>query len=288
MLNIGLIGKTEILEPHVKRIQKVKGINIVGKTSVGTDTRLNSFHFSIPEINRIELIERADIILMDNSSILPFNLLCDMVKKSKHIFAIEYLKLTIDECSQLCSLANESGSVIQITNPNFFTPAIQWLNNHLILPTYLDISYLTEEKITDNTLISLLLMLIGTTGISPKKIGAVTFPTKETESKFNNIRLEFSNASIVNINYGNLPPLNEFKIKSYSPGQFVTLNLSSKNFQCHNKPIDFSGYTSVNEIDTFLNSVQKKSKQISNIEDYLIVLHAIQKINKKLTQFSSV
>ncbi len=288
MLNIGLIGKTEILEPHVKRIQKVKGINIVGKTSVGTDTRLNSFHFSIPEINRIELIERADIIIMDNSSILPFNLLCDMVKKSKHIFTIEYLKLTVDECSQLCGLANESGSVIQVTNPKFFTPAIQWLNNHFILPTYLDISYLTEEKITDNTLISLLLMLIGTTGISPKKIGAVTFRTKETESRFNNLRLEFSNASVVNINYGNLAPLNEFKIKSYSPGQFVTLNFSSKNFQCHNNPIDLSEYTSVNEIDAFLNSVQKKTKQISNIEDYLIVLHAVQKINKKITQFSTV
>lgn len=288
MLNIGLIGKTEILEPHVKRIQKIKGVNIVGKTSVGTDTQLNSFHFSIPEINRIELIERADIIVMDNSSILPFKLLCDIVKKSKHIFTTEYLSLTIDECSQLNSLANESGSVIQVTNPHYFTPAVQWLNKHLIAPTFIDISYLTGETITDSTLISLLLMLIGTTGISPRKIGAVTFRTKATESKFNNVRLEFGDASVVNINYGNLPPLNEFKIKSYSPGQFVTLNFSNKTFQCNNQPIDFSEYTSVNEIESFLQTIQKKSKQISNIEDYLIVLHAVQKINKKITQFSTV
>ncbi|QGY45132.1 hypothetical protein GM418_16080 [Maribellus comscasis] len=287
MLNIGLIGKTEILEPHVKRIQKIKGVNIVGKTSVGTDAHLNSFHFSIPEINRIELIERADIIIMDNSSILPFKMLCDIVKKSKHIFTIEYLKLTIDECSQLVSLANESGSVIQVTNPRYFTPATQWLNNHLITPTLLDISYVTEETITDSTLISLLLMLIGTTGTSPKKIGAVTFRTKETESKFNNVRLEFGDASVVNINYGNLPPLNEFKIKSYSPGQFVTLNFSTKVFQCNNKPINLSEYPPVNEIDRFLHVVQKKSKQISNIEDYLIVLYAVQKINKKIMQFST-
>jgi hypothetical protein len=287
MLNIGFIGKTEILEPHVKRLQKIKGLTIVGKTSVGTDAQLNSFHFSIPEINRVELIERADIIVMDNSSVLPFKMLCDIVKKSKHIFTIEYLNLSIDECSQLNSLANESGSVIQVTNPYFFTPAIQWLNNHLISPTFLDISYLTEEKITDSTLISLLLMLTGTTGISPKKIGAVTFRTKETESKFNNVRLEFGDASVVNINYGNLPPLNEFKIKSYSPGQFVTFNLSAKNFRCNNKPVDLSEYSSVSELDTFLKAVQHKSKQISNIEDYLIVLHAVQKIGKKITQFST-
>ncbi len=287
MLNIGLIGKTEILEPHVKRIQKIKGLNIVGKTSVGTDSRLNSFHFSIPEINRIELIERADIIIIDNSSILPFKMLCDIVRKSKHIFAIEYLNLSIEECSQLNNLANESGSIIQVTNPHYFKPAVQWLNNHLISPTFLDISYLTDEVISDSTLISLMLMLIGTTGISPKKIGAVTFKTKETESKFTNVRLEFGDASVVNINYGNLPPLNEFKIKSYSPGQFVTLNFTTKNFQCHNKPIDLTEYTSCSEIDAFLQAVQNKSRQISNIEDYLIVLHAVQKINKKIAQFST-
>lgn len=287
MLNIGLIGKTEILEPHVKRIQKVKGLNIVGKTSVGTDDRLNSFHFSIPEINRIELIERADIIVTDNSSILPYKMLCDIVKKSKHIFTIEYLDLTIDECSQLNNLANESGSVIQVTNPNYFEPAIQWLNKHLIFPTYLDISYLTDDSINDSTLISLLLMLIGTTGISPKKIGAVTFKTKETESKFNNVRLEFGDASVVNINFGNLPPLNEFKIKSYSPGQFVTLNFTSKKFQSNNQPIDFSNFLALNEFDSFLQTIQNRSKQISNIEDYLIVLHAVQKINKKIAQFST-
>jgi hypothetical protein len=287
MLNIGIIGKTEIFEPHVKRLQKNSNINIIGKTSVGTDASLNSFHFSIPEINRVELIDRADIILIDNSSILPFNLLCDIIKKSKHIFTVEYLNLSIDECTTLNKLANESGSVVQVSNPFFFKPAIQWLNENLARPSYFDISYLTPDKTDYNTLISLLLMLIGTTGISPKKIGAVTFRSGQTESNFNNIRLEFGDASVVNLNYGNLPPLNEFKIKTYSPGQFVTLNLTNKTFLCNNKSIDTSPYSSVNELNTFIDTILKKTKKVSCIEDYLIVLHAVQKIDKKLTQFST-
>ncbi len=287
MLNIGLIGKTEVLEPHVKRIQKNPNINIIGKASVGTDAKLNSFHYTIPEINRIELIERADVILMDNSSILPFSLLCDIVKKSKHIFTIEYLNLTIDECSQLIKLANESGSVIQVSNPFYFTPAIQWLNQHLVTPTYIDISYITEESINNSTLISLLLMLLNTTGISPKKIGAVTFRSRQTESNFNNVRLEFGDASVVNLNYGNLPPLNEFKIKAYSPGQFVTLNFTGKIYLNNNNPIDLSQISATNELETFIEVVQKKTKPVSTIEDYLIVLHAVQKIIKKITQFSA-
>ena len=66
MLNVGLIGNTEILEPFVKRLRENKNINIIGKASVGTSSQLNSFHFSIPEFNKVELIERADVIIMDN------------------------------------------------------------------------------------------------------------------------------------------------------------------------------------------------------------------------------
>jgi hypothetical protein len=130
-------------------------------------------------------------------------------------------------------------------------------------------------------------MLAGTTGISPKKIGAVTFRSKQTDSNFNNVRLEFGDASVVNINYGNLQPLNGFKIKTYSPGQFVTLNFTNKVFQCNNNPIDLSPYSSIDEYEIFIKAIQNKTKQLSTIEDYLIVLHAIQKINKKLAQFAT-
>ncbi len=220
MLNIGLIGNTKNLEPHVKRIQKNPKINIIGKSSVGINPQLHSFHFSIPEFNRIELIERADIILIDNSSLLPFKILCDIVKKSKHIFTTEYLKLTIEECTQLVKLTNESGSVVQVSNPFYFKPSVQWLNDNFSTPAYLDISYFSSE-VNEDSLFQLLMMLLGITGISPKKIGAITFQSKQTDSNFHNVRLEFNDASVVNLNYGRLEPLNEFKIKAYSPGKFV-------------------------------------------------------------------
>ena len=285
MLNIGIIGNTKNLEPHVKRIRKNPKINIIGKASVGINPQLNSFHFSIPEFNRIELIERADIILMDNSSLLPFKLLCDIVKKSKHIFTTEYLKLTIEECTQLVKLTNESGSVVQVSNPYYFTPAIQWMNDNIAMPVYIDISHFTSEMSNDS-LYPLLMMLLGTTGASARKISAITFHSKQTNSNFYNVRLEFNDASVVNLNYGQFEPLNEFKIKAYSPGKFVTLNFNTKTFYSNNTPINLSPYSSTNEFDTFIETIVNKSPTISSIEDYLIVLSAAQKINKKINQFT--
>jgi len=285
MLNIGLIGNTEILEPFVKRLRENKNINVIGKASVGSHSQLNSFHFSIPEFNRVELIERSDVIIMDNSSLLPFKVLTEIVKKSKHVFTAGYLNLTIDECTQIVKLANESGSVIQVSNPYFFTPAIQWLNNNISSPVYLDVLDFTDSNNHDNLLYPIILMLLEITSISPKKVGAVTFNSNPNKSDFTNVRLEFGDASVVNISYGTLESLEEFKIRVYSRNQFITLNFTRNNYVCNNNPIDLSGFETISEIDYFVDTIQNKTRKKSCLEDYLIAMYLVQKINKKITQF---
>ncbi len=285
MLNVGLIGNTEILEPFVKSFRENKNINVIGKASVGATAQMNSFHFSIPEFNRVELIERADVILMDNSSLMPFKILAEIVKKSKHVFITGYLNLTIDECTQIVKLTNESGSVVQVNNPFFFTPAIQWLNNNISSPVYLDILDFTNINDHDNLLYPIILMLIELTGISPKKVGAVTFNSNPNKSDFTNVRLEFGDASVVNISYGSLESLEEFKIRVYSRNQFINMNFSKGTSICNNKPIDLSAFSNVNEFDYFIDTIQNKTSKKSCIEDYLIAMSLVQKINKKITQF---
>ena len=285
MLNIGIIGNTEVLEPHVIRIKKNKNVNVIGKASVGTSTQLNGFHFSIPEFNRVELIERADILLVDNSSRLPFDMLCDIIKKSKHIYITEYLNITIDECARLVKLVNESGSVVQVTNPYYYTPAIHWLNSNVSKPLFLDISKHTTEVSVREALFPLLLMLTGITGVSPKKAGAIAFESAQNEINFANVRLEFGDSSVVNINFGSHFLIDKFKIKGFSKNQFFSLNFRKNVFLANNTPIDFSDYLSANEFDTFIESIQNKTHTNSNLEDYHYVMQLGYSIEKKFAQF---
>ncbi len=285
MLNVGLIGNTDTLEPYVMRLRENKNINIIGKASVGINAQLNSFHYSIPEFNKVELIERADVLIMDNSSLMPFKILTDIVKKSKHVFTAGYLNLTIDECTQVVKLMNESGSVVQVGNPYFFSPAIQWLNNNISSPVYIDILDFTNSNKDHNLLYPMVLMLLEITGISPKKVGAVTFNSNPNKSDFTNVRLEFGDASVVNFSYGSLESLEEFKMRIYSRNQFISMNFTRNNYVCNNKPIDLSGFENVNETDYFIDSIHKKTKRKSTLEDYLIAMYLVQKINKKITQF---
>jgi len=285
MLNVGLIGNTDVLEPFVKRLRENKNINVIGKASVGSSSQLDSFHFTIPEFNRVEVIERADVIIIDNSSLMPFKVLSEIVKKSKHVFTAGYLNLTIDECTQIVKLANESGSVVQVSNPYFFTPQIQWLSQNISSPVFLDILDFTKANVNDNLLYPIILMLLEITGISPKKVGAVTFDSNSNISDFTNVRLEFGDASVVNISYGALESLEEFKIRVYSRNKFINMNFTRNTFISNNNAIDLTDFNNANEFDYFIDTIQNKIKKKSCLEDYLIAMHLVKKINKKITQF---
>lgn len=285
MLNIGIIGITEVLEPYVKRIQKNKNVNVIGKASVGISAQIDSFHFSIPEFNRVELVERADVLLVDNSSRLPFEMLFDIVKKGKHIFLTEYLDLTSDECSQLVKLANESRSVIQVSNPYYFTSAIQWMNNTFKAPLFLDVSKFCNDEERSQTLYSILLMLSGIAGISPKKIGVAAFESIEEKTSFSNVRLEFGNASVVNLNFGSQLSLNKFEIKGYSKDKFIVMNLNEDIFSVNNETLDLSAYSIEDEFDSFVDAIHTNSQKNSSFEDYLAATILVQSISKKIQQY---
>jgi hypothetical protein len=235
----------------------------------------------------VELIERADVLVIDNSSLMPFKLLSDIVRKSKHVFMAGYINLTIDECTQIVKLANESGSIIQVSNPYYFTPAIQWLKNAVSSPVFLDIVDFTEMNTHENLLYPIIMMLIDITGISPKKVGAVTFNSNPNKSDFTNVRLEYGDASVVNISYGSLEPLEEYKIRIYSKNHFISLNFTRNHFVCNNQLIDLTAYSAISETDYFIDTILGKNRMKSTLEDYLIAMYLSQKINKKIAQFFS-
>ncbi len=287
MLNLGIIGEIKTLEPYIRQIRKNQDVQIKGKSSVGISSDTGSSQFTIPEFNRIELIERSDALIINNFSLLPFSVLCDIVKQSKHILAIEYPALSTEECSQLVNLTHEAKTIFHFINPFYCKPPVQWLNKNIKLPALFDISFFSNSYDQRNTLIQLLLMLKELTGVKPKKTGVVSFRGESSYSLFNNLNLQFSDASVVNLNFGKMEPENEFMIKVYTEGQFVTLNLLTKKFRSNAQEIDLTKHSRKNELDIFIESVNGKKQNSTDIEDYFAVTETFQKINKKISQFAS-
>ncbi len=284
MLNLGLIGDIQLLEPFIQKAHKRQEIHITGKSSVGTQP--GNFRLSAPEFNRIELAERSDALLINRFSLLPFQLLCDMVKKSKHFFATSYPRLTVDECNHLSKLAAEAKTVVQIANPLYYSPAVQWLNANIKQPALIEVSFFKDEPPTNDTLVQLLLMLKTATGLNPRKTSATTFHSTPADSVIHNIQLEFGNGTLVTINYGKMSRHNAFKIKTYAGDQFTRFDLVWNQYSCNNSPLELSAMKKINETDDFLQAVLQNQQSTTGIDDYSSVIQTIQKIGSKLNPFS--
>jgi hypothetical protein len=286
MLNLGFIGDVNLLEPYIKRIQKKSKIHIVGKSSIGTKLANDDFRFSIPEFNRIELIERSDILVIDHFSLLPFDLICKSVKKGKHIFAVDYPNYSLQEFGELSKLTKEANTVFQFSNPLFNHAVIQWVKGNIKPPAYWDITFYKKEKsVNDSLLMKLLMMLQKIINTPPRKISALAFKSPPALSEFNNLRLDFGNAAIVNLNFGSWPS-DLFTIGAYSPGIFVSLDFNTKNFICNHSKIDTGRIKFTEEFDTFIENSHHKKHPVTEIDDYMKVLQNITTIKSKLSQFS--
>lgn len=288
MLNIGLIGDIKLLETFTKKAQEIPEINITGKSSVGTQPLPGNLKLQAPEFNRIELIERSDALIINRFSLLPFALLCDMVKQSKHFFAASYPNLTQNEINQLAKLAQEAKTVIQIANPLYYMPAMQWLAKNLKKPAYVDVTYFNQDAAEKNTLLLLLLMLKDITGTIPKKSSAISFRSLPVNSVFNNVQLDFGDGSLININYGIIDKKpNQFKIKIYMHGWFTELDFVEEKYVVNNLPVDITEYKNAGEMESFLYSIGNTKKAATDIEAYSNVLQIVDLVQEKLDRYSS-
>lgn len=276
-----------MLEPFTHRAQKNPEIHITGKSSVGTQPKPGSFRLQAPEFNRIELIERSDALFINRFSLLPFSLLCDMVKKSKHIFAASYPDLSPGEISQLAKLAHEAKTVIQVANPYYYMPAAQWMATNLKKPAYIDIQYFNSEVPEKNTLLKLLLMLKDIAGTLPKKIGAVSFNSASANSIFHNVQLDFGDGSVINLNFGKKDKASLFEIKVYMNNLFAAFDLINDKHIINNLSVNSSEFVKADETDSFFNAILQKRKVATDIETYSNALQSASVIQERLNRYIS-
>ncbi len=286
MLNLGFIGDINLLKPYVKLVRKNPKIHIVGKSSFGTKLTEDDFRFSIPEFNRIELIERSDILVINHFSILPFNLTCKSVKKGKHIFAAGYPGYNKSELEELAELVKEAGIIFQLSNPLFNHPVIWWIKNNIKPPAYWDITYYKKEILSKDDLLTRLLMLLQELINAPlRKINALSFKNPPVLPEFINLRLEYGNAVVVNLNTGSHSS-KEYIIKACSAGCSALMDFGNKIYTCNESKIDPSEKKFIDEFDRFIENIRSKKQPVIEIDDYLKVLQNITSIKLKLSQFS--
>lgn len=286
MINIGLIGDIKLLEPYTSRVQQHKKVHIIGKSSVGTQPLPSSFSLQAPEFNRIELIERSDALFINKFSLLPFPLICDIIKKSKHIFAASYPDLTPDELSQLIKLANEARCIVHVANPYYYLPGIDWLANKIKKPASIQVVLNDKTETDKKTLIRLLLMLKDFTGAIPRKTCVSNYFSSPIKAEYKYIHLEYNDGSIINYHLQQMEDKGCFQTKIYMQDQFLEFDFSKNKYTMNGLNIDVTDKKSEDEAVDFLDTLIFNRKPATGLNNYLEVIQLYNIINERLQRFN--
>jgi hypothetical protein len=281
MVNVGLIGKIDSIETMAEALRSFPDVHIAGKTSSGFLNRMEGMRYSIPELNRSDLIGKSDVLFFMKGAKLTAELLIAIIKQSKQVFTSDFFYPSPEEFIEIEKLLTESKSIFQVNNPYYYHPVIQWIGNNFPLPAYFDLYYASDMRWEWEIIIQLLMLPIGFLGANPSKFRHTSLMGSDQIHGFTNIRLEFGDTSVFNfnMNFQNLQP--EFTLKAYSASRTIFCNLLTGSIEHDRKTVQQEKSKQHPELVDFFNSISGTTVVKTGINEYASVMKIFREISRK-------
>ena len=202
MLKIGIVGNLNAMVHLMQLLKNIRGIQVIGKSSVGVMDQPDAKAVSIPEYNRHELFDIADILIIENAQILQFDLIKAAVKNNKHLYFIDPPDLAPEACQELLKLSEEARTAVYVRNPLMTESLTFWISQNLVEPVYLGFFESVPELVDRKALLVKYLlyaqMLFGNT---PQKIRAGGIHQTGSAFGFVHLRFDYSNSSTLSLEF---------------------------------------------------------------------------------------
>lgn len=224
MLNVGIIGSVGSIATHARNLKNIKGIRIIGKSSVGMMDLPEGKSLSIPEFNRRDLVDAADLLVVDQSSLLGIDLLRMAIKKNRHLYITDFPDLTFEQGAELLKFSEEAKTVVKIRNPLLEEPLTGWIANNIQEPAYVSLlESFPELPGKRELLIRYLYYAMALFKSAPLKIRVTGVNQPASGFLFFNMRLEYPSNSTMNLEilHQNSPIRT---VRAALPGKFLDGN----------------------------------------------------------------
>ena len=239
-MKIGVIGTGHLGKIHLKCIQMVEGLDLVGCYDI--DEELNN---SIAKEKGIiafssatALMESVDIVDIVTPTISHYALAEEALKKGKHVFIEKPLTHTVAEANALLELSRELDLKIQVGHVERFNPAFLALKGKELAPMFIeahrlamfnprgtDVSVILDLMIHD---IDIVLSMVR----SPlKRISASGVAVVSDTPDISNARLEFENGCVANLTASRLSLKQMRKVRFFQKDAYISLDFLDKKAQ---------------------------------------------------------
>lgn len=239
-MKIGLIGTGHLGKIHLKCIQLVEELELVGCYDIDTE-RCQSIAaekgiraFATAE----ELIAAVDIVDIVTPTIAHFSLAKAALEQGKHVFIEKPVTHTVEEAKILLDLSRANNCKVQVGHVERFNPAFLSLEGKSLSPMFIEAHRLamfnprgTDVSVVLDLMIHDIDIVLSMVKSPLKRISASGVAVVSDTPDISNARLEFENGCVANLTASRLSLKQMRKVRLFQKDAYISLDFLDKKAQ---------------------------------------------------------
>lgn len=302
---VGVVGVGYAGRFHAEKYAASKKAELVGVADINQERALQvGQKFGVlSHTDYRELFGRVRCVSIAVPTRLHYAVSRDFLAVGIDVLVEKPIAASLEEGSELVTLAREKALVLQVGHLERFNPAIRKLEGVIQEPRFVECHRLAPfvERGTDVDVVLDLMIhdidVIASLVRSPvERVEAVGVPVLTDKPDIANARITFANGCIANVTSSRVSMKRERKIRFFQPDAYISIDYDQKRAQIYRKPGKGGGWQDIraesieisdgdalaDEIDSFLDSVRSRGTPLVSGEEGLRALEIATMISERL------
>lgn len=302
---VGVVGVGYAGRFHAEKYAASKKAELVGVADINQERALQVGQKLgvLSHTDYRELFGRVRCVSIAVPTRLHYAVSRDFLAAGIDVLVEKPMATSLEEGSELVTLAREKALVLQVGHLERFNPAIRRLEGVIREPRFVECHRLAPfvERGTDVDVVLDLMIhdidVIASLVRSPvERVEAVGVPVLTDKPDIANARITFANGCIANVTASRVSMKRERKIRFFQPDAYISIDYDQRRAQIYRKPGKGGGWQDIraesieisdgdalaDEIDSFLDSVQSRGTPLVSGEEGLRALEIATMISERL------
>jgi len=233
MLKMGVIGAGHLGRWHIKNLQALENVDLLGFYDVDrkrSEQIAREFQ-ATPYDSMDKLLDRCDAVSIVVPTSFHYNVARAALRKNIHVFCEKPFMQTIAEANDIIDLAQQKNLVLQVGHIERFNPALSGLKDIPIDPLFIeshrispfnprgtDVAVILDLMIHD---IDIILALVKS---DVERIDAAGAPVLTDTIDIANARIKFTNGCVANITASRISNKQMRKIRIFQKSAYISVD----------------------------------------------------------------
>ncbi|MEI7596053.1 MAG: Gfo/Idh/MocA family oxidoreductase [Bacteroidota bacterium] len=237
MLKIGVLGAGQLGKIHIKCIQEICNVELIGFFDSNFEhAQIIAKEYHTKLYSSMEsLIADADVITIATPTNTHFECAFYTLKKSKHVFIEKPLTNSIEEAKILMDIAREANVKVQVGHVERFNAAFIASQPYIQQPMFIETHRLAhfnsinkKESVILDLMIDDIDIIISIVKSNIRKISASGVAVVSETPDIANARIEFDNGCVANITASRISLKNMQKMRIFQRDAYISMDFLSK------------------------------------------------------------